>query len=159
MAIITFGLFDKKLYIIIALIIVQTIDLVTSEETYGYYNGIIYSMNEEIGSIIIGIITIYIFKPKKEKQREDKNNFKYLFILFLLRVVKSVHERLYWYVISDSNYGYGAILNTINGFEIFLMSLYTFILLKYKYYIHHWISMVLFCLLGILNDIILGNFS
>ena len=155
MAIITFGLFDKKLYIIIALIIVQTIDLVTSEETYGYYNGIIYSMNEEIGSIIIGIITIYIFKPKKEKQREDKNNFKYLFILFLLRVVKSVHERLYWYVISDN----GAILNTINGFEIFLMSLYTFILLKYKYYIHHWISMVLFCLLGILNDIILGNFS
>jgi hypothetical protein len=39
------------------------------------------------------------------------------------------------------------------------MSLATFILLKYKYYIHHMISMVVFCLLGCLNDFVLGNFT
>ena len=159
MAIITLGLLDKKLYLILAIAIVRSINMVASEEADGYYNGVIWSMEEEVGSIIFGIITIFIFKPKKEKQREDKNNFKYLFILFMLRFTKSLYERIYRYAESDPYYRYTAILNTINGFEIFGMSLATFILLKYKYYIHHMISMVVFCLLGCLNDFVLGNFT
>ena len=158
MAIITLGLLDKKLYLIIAIAIVRTINAVVSEETDGYYNGVICSMEEEVGSVIFGVITIFIFKPKKEKKREDKNNFKYLFILFMLRFTKSLYERIYRYAVPDKYYRYNTILNTINGFEIFLMSLVTFILLKYKYYIHHMISMAIFCFLGILNDYILGNY-
>ncbi len=69
MAIITLGLLDKKLYLIIAIAIVRTINEVISEETDGYYNGVICSMGEEVGSIISGIIIIFIFKPKKKKKR------------------------------------------------------------------------------------------
>ena len=159
MAIITLGLLDKKLYLIIAIAIVRTINIIISNETDGYYNGIICSINEEVGSIFFGIITIFIFKPKKEKKIEDKNNIKYLFILFMLKTIKLLYERLHRYIIKDPYYRYTTILNTINGFEIFLMSLATFILLKYKYHIHHMISMVAFCFLGILNDIVLGNYS
>ena len=159
MAIITLGLLDKKLYLIIAIAIVRTINIIISNETDGYYNGIICSINEEVGSIILGIIVIFIFKPKKEKKIEDKNNIKYLFILFMLKTIKLLYERLHRYIIKDPYYRYTTILNTINGFEIFLMSLATFILLKYKYHIHHMISMVGFCFLGILNDIVLGNYS
>ena len=159
MAIITLGLLDKKLYLIIVIAIVRTINIIISNETDGYYNGIICSINEEVGSIILGIIVIFIFKPKKEKKIEDKNNIKYLFILFMLKTIKLLYERLHRYIIKDPYYRYTTILNTINGFEIFLMSLATFILLKYKYHIHHMISMVGFCFLGILNDIVLGNYS
>ena len=159
MAIITLGLLDKKLYLIIVIAIVRTINIIISNETDGYYNGIICSINEEVGSIILGIIVIFIFKPKKEKKIEDKNNIKYLFILFMLKTIKLLYERLHRYIIKDPYYRYTTILNTINGFEIFLMSLVTFILLKYKYHIHHMISMVGFCFLGILNDIVLGNYS
>jgi hypothetical protein len=102
---------------------------------------------------------IFIFKPKKEKKIEDKNNIQFLFILFMLKTIKLLYERLHRYIIKDPYYRYTTILNTINGFEIFLMSLATFILLKYKYHIHHMISMVGFCFLGILNDIVLGNYS
>ena len=128
MAIITLGLLDKKLYLIIAIAIVRTINAVVSEENDGYYNGVICSMDEEVGSIISGIIIIFIFKPKKKKKREDKSNFKYLFILFMIRFTKSLYERIYRYAVPDKYYRYNTILNTINGFEIFLMSLVTFIL-------------------------------
>ena len=159
MAIITLGLLDKKLLLILLISIETTTNIIICNETDGYYDGIICTINEEIGSIIIAIILIIIFKPKKEKQREDKNNIKYLLILFMLRAVKLLYEKLHRYIISDPYYRYTAILNTINGFEIFGMSLATFILLKYKYYIHHMISMVVFCLLGCLNDFVLGNFT
>ena len=50
MAIITLGLLDKKLYLILAIAIVRTINAVVSEENDGYYNGVICSMDEEVGS-------------------------------------------------------------------------------------------------------------
>ena len=159
MAIITLGLLEKKLYLILVIAIVRSINMVASEEADGYYNGVIWSMEEEVGSIIFGNITLFIFKPKKEKEREDKNNFKYLFILFMLRFTKSLYERIYRYDEPNKYYRYNTILNTINGGEIFLMSLVTFILLKYKYYIHHMITMAIFCFLGCLNDYVLGNYS
>ena len=133
MAIITLSLLDKKLYLIIAIAIVRTINIIISNETDGYYNGIICSINEEVGSIFFGIIIIFIFKPKKEKKIEDKNNIQFLFILFMLKTIKLLYERLHRYIIKDPYYRYTTILNTINGFEIFLMSLATFILLKYLF--------------------------
>ena len=39
------------------------------------------------------------------------------------------------------------------------MSIGTFVLLNYKYYIHHMISMFIYCVLGIIIEIILENFT
>ena len=39
-----------------------------------------------------------------------------------------------------------------------LITLFTFLLLKYKYYIHHIITMIIYCILGIAIDAILGAF-
>lgn len=160
MAIITIGTIDKKLHFIILVTIVRTINLVVSNKVSSeYFNVILWSLEEEIGSVIVGLIMVFIFKPKQEKRDENKKSFKYLIILFALRMVKSCYERIYKYVLPDTKYRYNAILCTINGFEIFLMSLVTFILLKYKYYIHHMISMVIFCAFGICLDFVLGNFK
>ena len=43
--------------------------------------------------------------------------------------------------------------------EIIFISLITFFLLKYKYYIHHFISIALFVILSIVIDVILENYQ
>ena len=159
MSFITFGQIDKKLLLIFVITVVRTINLVISNEVpEDYSNSILCSLEEEIGPIIAGIILKLLSKPKKEKSTENKKSFKYIVFLFLVRAAKSCYERIYPYINKNKYYKYNAILNTVNGVEIFLMTLGTFLLLKYKYYIHHFVSMVIFCVLGITNDFILENY-
>ena len=157
---ISFGRIDKKLFLIIFITIVRTINLIVSNEVPDEYsNGIFCSLEEEIGSIIVGIILILIFKNKQKEVKENKKSIKYLAILLLLRAVKSSYERYFPYFVKDKKYKFNNILNTINGIEIILMTVGTFLLLKYKYYIHHYISMLIYCFLGIASDFILENYS
>ena len=159
MAIITFGQVDKKLVLVVLISIVNAINLIVSNEIpEENSNSILSSLDEEVGPIIAGTILILIFRHKEKKGKKERKSFKYLIILFLLRLVKSGYERFYRYVIKDKYYRYNNILNTTNGVEIILMTIGTFILLNYKYYIHHIISMLIFCALGITNDFILGNY-
>ena len=52
-----------------------------------------------------------------------------------------------------------AFLFIMEAFEIIIICLTTKIFLKYKYYIHHIISLILFLILSIVMDIILGDFE
>ena len=159
MTIIAFGKVDKKLILLVFITIVRTINILVSNEiSEENSNGILCSLEEEVGPIIAGTILIFIFRHKEKKGDNGRKSFKYLIILFLLRLVKSGYERFYTYVIKDKYYRYNNILNTINGVEIILMTIGTFILLNYKYYIHHIISMLIYCALGITSDFILGNY-
>ena len=143
MAIISFGILDRKLIIIILIVITRGINLVISNEFPDeYFNDHLSSLEEEIGPIIAGIILNLKFQKKYKKIKEEKKKFKYIFILFLLRAVKSCYERLHSIILKDK---FNTLLNTTNGTEIILMIIGTFLLLKYKYYIHHMISMFLFC--------------
>jgi hypothetical protein len=45
------------------------------------------------------------------------------------------------------------------GVEMILLSITSFILLKYKYYIHHLIAMIIFIIMGNMCDLILGYYS
>ena len=161
MAIIAFGKVDKKLIFLVFITIVRTINLLVSNETpEENSNGILCSLEEEVGPIIAGIILILIFRQKEKKVKKEREDFfKYLLILFLLRLVKSGYERIYPYIIKEKVYKFNNILNTINGVEIILITIGTFILLNYKYYIHHIISMLIYCALGITIDFILKNYS
>ena len=161
MAIIAFGKVDKKLILLVFITIVRTINLLISNETpEENSNGILCSLEEEVGPIIAGIILILIFRQKEKKVNKEREDFfKYLLILFLLRLVKSGYERIYPYIIKEKVYKFNNILNTINGVEIILITIGTFILLNYKYYIHHIISMLIYCALGITIDFILKNYS
>ena len=159
MSIITFGIFDKKLIIVAIITIINTIDLIISNETSeDYFEDILCSLLEELGPAIAGIIMNFTIKQKQIKTKKDKKRFKYLIFLFLLRLVKSSYERIYPYVVDISKYTFNPLLNTTNGIEIFLMSYGTYLLLNYKYYIHHIICMIIYCFLGIINDFILGSY-
>ena len=78
--------------------------------------------------------------------------------LFLFRLIKSSYEIFYIHIINDK-YILTELLNTTNGLGLILMSIGTYILLKYKYYIHHIISMIIYLSLSIAIDFILQSFQ
>ena len=49
-------------------------------------------------------------------------------------------------------------LFTREAFEIILLTIITYIFLKYKYYIHNIISLVIFCILSVVIDLVLKNY-
>ena len=68
------------------------------------------------------------------------------------------YDRLYNYFNKKKEYDYNIITKTLNGVEMMFVTFGASLLLKYKYYIHHIISIAIYFLLGIINDFILGNF-
>ena len=161
MAIISLGRIDKKLYLLLILIIIRQIYKIVMKNTPdNYHNFVLDALGEDVGYIIAGIIIKFSFKLKQKKKEKNKRSFKYLTILFFLEAIKSSYEYIYHYATDyEPFYEYYAILNATNGVEIILMSYATFLLFKYKYYIHHIITMIIYCILCIIIDLILGNFT
>ena len=159
MAIISYGAVDKKLLILVIMTLVRIIDTIFESE-FGeeYLEDVVSGLLREVGPIITAIILIFTLKQKPNKIKKSKKNFKYVFILLLLRIVKTCYERVFPFVVKDSTYRFGRLLNTTNGLEINLITLGTFLLMKYKYYIHHMLSMFLFLALSITNDFIIKSY-
>ena len=156
---ISFGAIDKKLLILVLCIIVNLINLIVSNEVPdNYLNDILSSLLDEVGPIIAGTILIFTLKQKQKETKDDKKSFKYIFILFLLRLGRSSYERIFPYVVTDTTYRFNKILNTTNAIEINLTTLGTFILLKYKYHKHHIVSLIIFFALGVTSDFIMKSY-
>ena len=159
MALISFGRIDKKLLLIVFIVIINLIKLiVVMEVNEKYYNKTLINITKEIGAIIIGIFMNCKYKEKQNKIHKNKKSFKYILYLFLFRLIKSSYEIFYNNIINDK-YILTELLNTTNGLELILLSIGTYILLKYKYYIHHIISMIIYLSLSIAIDFILQNFQ
>ena len=158
MAFISYGRIDKKLILLVFITIVRTINIVVTEYD-NTSNGMLCSFEEEIGAIIAGVILHFIFRHKMSKSGKEKRSIKHLVILLLLRTIKSSYELIFPFFVTNSEYRFRAILNTTNGLEIIIITGGTFLMLNYKYYIHHIISMIVFCALGISMDIIIKSFS
>ena len=156
--IITYGQIDKKLILLVFVTIVRTINIFVSNEDETS-NGMLCSFEEEIGSIIAGLTLYFIFRHRINKSGKEKRNILHLLILFLLRTVKSGYEKIFYYNVPDKTYRFNNILNTTNGLEIFIITGGTFLILNYKYHIHHMISMIIFCALGIGMDFLFDNYS
>ena len=63
MAFISYGRIDKKLFLVLAIIVLKIIDLIINKEVpYEYINGTLYILEEELGPIIIGIILLFVFR-------------------------------------------------------------------------------------------------
>ena len=156
--IITYGQIDKKLILLVFVTIVRTINIFVSNEDETS-NGMLCSFEEEIGSIIAGLTLYFIFRHRINKSGKEKRNILHLLILFLLRTIKSGYEKIFYYNVPDKTYRFNNILNTTNGLEIFIITGGTFLILNYKYHIHHMISMIIFCALGIGMDFLFDNYS
>ena len=154
MAFISYGRIDKKLLWVLFMIIAKAIFIYVSTKIKAI-NGILVSFMEEIGAIIFGVILHFIFRQKNGKSKKGKKrSIIHLLIIFLFRAIECSFNIIFPYFERNREYLFSEILNTTNGLEIIVITGGTFLMLNYKYYIHHFISMIVFCALGISMDII-----
>ena len=118
MSIISFGRFDKKLLLMVLMLVVQTAYLIAMYEGIGLYQSNLVTLEDEVSSIIGGIILHFIFRNKKvnlNTQKKNKKCFIYIIILFLLRVIHSAIDYCYPYFAKEQKYRLNNILSSLNG--------------------------------------------
>ena len=151
MAFIVLGRLDKKQLLIVLKIVVQAARLIAKNEGKALYENNLVNLESDISSIIVGIILYFMFKNrqvKKDTPKKGKKRHIYVIFLFLFYAIR----------LTTTLFEHKKIVNTQNGITIMLMTLVTFFSLKYKYYIHHIITLIIFCVLGVGMDLILGSY-
>ena len=149
MAFIVLGRLDKKQLLIVLKIVVQAARLIAKNEGKALYESNLVNLESDISSIIIGIALLFKNRQvKKDIPENDKKRYIYVIFLFLFYAIR----------LTSTFFEYTKIVNTQNGITIMLMTLVTFFLLKYKYYIHHIITLIIFCVLGVGMDLIIGSY-
>ena len=137
-------------------------------------NPILESYSIGIGQALIIIIPhIKFFSLSNKGQNEDeknkskcsKKNFLHYFILILLFAIKNLVS--YFCSALDENKNkqlsiiilYSETLSVKEGIEIIFVTIGCIILLKYKYFIHHYLSIFFFLALSIGIDFLLDNYT
>ena len=153
------GKIDKKLLLLVFYIIIQFLSTGFTSLLDKYEKNTI-TKTDNIASGLGTICTIFIpciikYKNNNKEGVFTKTNLKYLSILALLNII---------YYISKTNitfyqHSHFRNLYTKGSFEIILITISTIIFLKYKYYIHHIISIILVCLFSVGVDLILNNYE
>ena len=158
------GALNKKLYLTI---LYSLSDIISNLLDYAFKNNDIntYQIVDSIGLGLGTMSAIFIpciFKFKKANiEKYYSKNFKYISILVTINLI-------YYGIYSASslttetsnvNDPHVESVFTREALEIILITIMTFIILKYKYYIHHILSLVIFCLLSISIDLILNNYE
>ena len=121
-------------------------------DLFFYYFGI--SIGEVITfyvPYIFKYVDNYKIKNNKKKKCTKNNIIDYFFLLFinLLRKICLLYE--FCFLTSDADF-----LFAIEAFDIYLITKF---FLKYKYYIHHTITLIIILILSVIMDIMLGNFK
>jgi len=160
MSIISYGFIDKKLFLVALIIIFKIINnVINNNYSYEYLNSYLGLLESEIGPILASIILYFKFKNKQKHKLKTKKSIKYIIILVIFRAIQFGILNISNIIMSKNlKYNYDILLNSINGVEIIFISIATSLMLKYKYYAHHKISMIIYCLLGISIDFIFNNF-
>jgi hypothetical protein len=116
----------------------------------------------------LGHIYIYvignIFKYRRIKnsnisktEKSNKKYFKDFSILFVINLFYFLAETLQSYFSGIGKDSFKE-LYLKDSIEIIFITLATFFIMKYKYYIHHYISITLFVIISVVIDVILENF-
>ena len=104
-----------------------------------------------------------IFKHKKEENEKicSKKNVKYISIFIAMVLI--YYGIFSYFSLSSSkesiNDPHVQSLFTREAFEIIIITIITYLFLKYKYYIHNIISLIIFCILSAIIDIVLKNYE
>ena len=120
----------------------------------------------QIAIIIIPYIKCFSIttQKKKAKCQCSKKNCLHYFILSFLFLVNKTSNTLC--IISEKKNHINVvisiifeILSTKVGIEIILVTIIAKLLLKYEYYIHHYISLFVFFIFSVSIDLLLNNYS
>ena len=157
------GLFDKKLiWTLVYTLILILRDLVNYKFLKGKHHEQFSNIGGPIGQILIIMIPFLpCFKNQKQSNEKKctKKNFLFFFLLiffssvFIITVIINSRINKISYNLHDSDFC------SKEGIELILILLSTFLFLKYKYFIHHIISLIIFCVTSVGIDFLLENFN
>ena len=170
MAIIKFGALDKKYLLVLFFPIIQIIITLFNK----YYPEKNRNTIFELYSTSLGIGLIY-FMPYilKISQKESKNEkftikkrilyYSSLIICFLVySIMKSVCSSMKMNAFQEDK----GVVNPLNngafaniGFEMILLTIASILIIKSRYFLHHFIAIIAFVIFGNISDIILGYYT
>ena len=156
------GLIDKKLIWTLIYTISQILrNLINNKYLKDKQHNQLDNIGGAIGQILIILIPFFTYKNqnKSKEKKCTKKNFLYIFLLLLFDLV--FHLIVYVNVIvtnAPQNHHDSYFCAKVSA-EIILITLVTFIFLKYKYFIHHIISLIIFCIIGVCIDFLLNNWE
>ena len=125
-----------------------------------------HQIMDSLGIGLGGMSCIFIpciLKYKKEENEKicSKKNVKYISIFIAMVLI--YYGIFTYFSLSSSkesiNDPHVQSLFTREAFEIIIITIITFLFLKYKYYIHNIISLIIFCILSAVIDIVLKNYE
>ena len=155
------GSVNKKLlypiFLAITLILFNIIDKALNDKISGK---IIYSLlgflSQTLGIMSIRLIPI-IFKYKSDDNiKNSKKDYLFLFIISIILFCTIFSSK---FIQIDINYDIVNVLCLNEVLDIIILLIITRIFLKYRYYIHILISLLLCCVLGIIIDLILDHYE
>ena len=173
--IISLGIINKKLLIpSIYTLLYILVNIYYIDEDYNEVRIFVEALGMSIGEMSI-YFTQNIFKyrriaTKKKKRNTVRQYVKDYSILFFFILINLLNKLSPFYIftedensetteVEDKDKGKYRELFMNDALEIVFMTLVTYFLLKYKYYIHHFISIIMLIVLCIINDAILANFT
>ena len=167
--IILLGNIDKKLLLPLIYIIINFF----LQFYWGYYYNNEYNLasyylqyfGSSIGEIMTFFVCAYLYRGlylnnKKRAKEKNNNKFKDYIILLLFDAfvdLGALFSTLTESVSEDEETSRDIFIN--DAIEIIFLSIITYYILKYKYYIHHFISIALIVICGIGIDLLLDNYS
>ena len=137
-------------------------------------NNFLESIDSALGQMAIALIPMFNIctfhsRIKKVPKRSKIRNFLHFFILYFifgnflaLNIIKTLQSVKYMqqqYIQNKTVLNHqNTDLSSLESLELIFIYLVSILLLKYKYFIHHTISIIIFVLTNIFIDLILGNF-
>ena len=177
--IIKFGQINTKFLLPIFLAVLQVVFIIINRYYEEKHNNLVFQLfAHSIGEMLIKVLPCILkisFKNLNEKQGAEEtkqNKFKHYSLLCLLFIGNSsitAGAILAKYYLVDRALGKGLDYKESNLFpekdfiimsiEMIVMIFVSICLLKYKYYKHHIISVIIFMIFGILSEILIGFYS
>ena len=162
--IISIGLINKYIYLpIIYMIVYMGMNFFWTYQVNNAVSGHLESFGSSLGLIYIYVIgSLFKYRRINNNNKIEKFNKKYFkdfsifFAITLLYFVTEMFHSYYTDIGTDLSFKELYLKESV---EIIFISLVTFFILKYKYYIHHFISIAVFVILSIAIDLILKNYQ
>ena len=170
---IQFGFFNKKLLLPFGVAFVQIVinimNIIINEKSK---NTILEMIDTAFGEMIIIFVPLFhisAFKtntnPLRYRSKKCKAFFHYfiLFFIFSVYLLLSIFVAMQSSIYMDKNKSFSnphnSGLSSFESLEMIFICLVSIVLLKYRYFIHHIISIICFILICFFIDLMLDNFS
>ena len=166
---ISLGIINKKMLIPLIYIILYSLvniyDLSVEYDEIFEFMGRFGVILGELSSFFVGQIIKYRTIKVKKKQKKKKSKKQLIldfFFLFLINTFFMLMAFIPLFFLKKDKEEEGDKYRDffiIDALEAVLLTVITYFALKYKYYLHHIISLIIIVILSLIMDLIIGNFK